>query len=215
MSSLIDLPADDACVLYLIRHGATPHNLMQPPRLQGGGVNESLSEHGLLQAERAAASLADRPLACVVSSPLKRAVETAECVAKRQEQSVEIIDSLREANVGNWERKTWQEIQREDPVGYEKFRADPALYGYPGGDNLADLLKRSGGAIDRLMREHIGREIAVVAHSVVNRCYLGSLMGLSPAEGYKVPQHNCAINVIRYREGKAKVISINGVTHLM
>lgn len=215
MSSLIDLPSDDTCLMYLVRHGATPHNQMNPPRLQGAGVNESLSETGREQAGRAAAALAGRPIAEVYCSPMKRAVETAQLIAQPHELGPVQTPTLIEVNVGRWEGRTWDEIQAEDPQAYARFRDNPGEHGYPGGENMIQVIERVTAALDGLMVRHLGQEIIVVAHSVVNRTYLGSLMGMHPRDGYRVPQENCAISLVRYKHGKAKAVSVNAITHLM
>lgn len=215
MSSLIELPADDACTLYLIRHGATPPNLIDPPVMQGDGINEPLAPIGRVQASRAAAALADRPLKALYSSPLDRAMETGELVAEPHGLTVQAVDPLREVKVGDWLGSNWPEVERNFPEAYRAFREDPGKNGYPGGETLQQLLDRVTEALAELMQRHVGEEIAVTAHSVVNRVYCASLLGIPMAEGYFVPQANCCINLIRWRDGKAKLVTFNGVGHLM
>ena len=70
------------CTLYLVRHGATDNNLHNPPRLQGQRVDLGLSAAGKAQAEQTARFLATRPLAAVFSSPMLRARQTAEAIAR-------------------------------------------------------------------------------------------------------------------------------------
>lgn len=215
MPSLIDLPADDACTMYLLRHGATPPNLVDPPVMQGDGVNEPLAPIGREQAARAAMALADRPLKAVYSSPLHRAMETGEAIAAAHRIEVTPVDSLREVKVGDWEGSNWDEVEKNHPEAYRAFREDPGKNGYPGGETLNELVQRVGPTLAELMQQHIGEEIAVTAHSVVNRVYLSSLLGIPLANGYFIPQQNCCINLVRWRDGKAKLVSFNGVTHLM
>lgn len=213
--SLVDLPSADACVMHLLRHGATPPNLVDPPVMQGKGMDEPLAEVGREQAARAAGALSDRPLKAIYASPLRRAMETAGVVAERHGLPVQPVESLVEVEVGRWEGRSWPEIEREEPDAYRAFREDPGANGYPGGETMRELLDRVSLGLEQLMQRHVGDEIAVVAHSVVNRAYLGSLLGLSLAGGRRIPQANCAINVIRYREGRAKLITSNAIAHLM
>ncbi len=215
MPSLIPYPESDACLLYLVRHGATPHNLQKPPRLQGSGVDESLSDLGRQQAERVAEHLASRPLAQVFSSPLKRAQETAQAIASAHSIKVHTLESLKEVCVGDWEGMTWDEIQAEDPENYAKFMSDPAAFGYPGGETIASVMERTASTLAPLMADYIGKEIVAVAHSVVIRTYMGSLLGLDTRQGYYVPAMNCAVNLVRWKNGKAKPVTVNAVGHLM
>lgn len=213
--SLIDLPAEDCCTLYLLRHGATPPNLVTPPVMQGAGINEPLAPIGREQAARASGALADRPLTAIYSSPLHRALETAQIVAEPHGLPVTPVTGLKEVEVGDWEGRNWDDLRKNEPEAYAAFRKDPGTAGYPGGETLKELLDRVTASLTELMQRHVGEEIAVAAHSVVNRVYTGSVLGLSLANGYWIPQANCCINLIRYREGKAKLVTFNAVGHLM
>jgi broad specificity phosphatase PhoE len=215
MTSLIEYPAADTCLLYLVRHGATPHNLLAPPRLQGSGINESLADLGREQAARAARLLAERPIKGVYSSPLKRAVETAEIIATPHGLSVEATPAFAEVHVGRWEGRTWDEIRAEDAQAYELYLQDPLTHGYPEGETGRQLVDRVTQAMLTLMSRHEGQEVVVVAHSVVNRLYLGSLLGVTPEQSHITPQSNCGISTVRCRRAVAKVLTLNATAHLM
>ncbi len=183
--------------------------------MQGKGMNSPLAPIGIEQAKRAAKALADRPLKACYCSPLARAQQTAEIISEPHSLSPTPIEGIVEAEVGEWEGKSWPEIMQAEPERYKAFREDPSKNGYPGGENLTDIHGRVTQSLHDLMEQHLGQEILVVAHSVVNRVYLGQLLGLTIAKGYYVPQLNCSINIIRYREGKAKALTINAIGHLM
>lgn len=212
--SLLNGITDDACLMYLIRHGATPPNLVDPPIIQGAGINEPLADIGRLQAARAGEALKAAPLAAVYASPLLRAMETAEAVATPHGLPVTQVEALKEVEVGRWEGLSWDIIERDDPEAYQHFRSDPAVNGYPGGETLQGLLERVKGALELLLEQHVGEQIAVVAHSVVNRVYMGELLALPLNRAYPIRQDNCGINVVRWRGGAAKAVTVNGVQHL-
>lgn len=207
-------PALDTCFLYLLRHGATANNLCVPTRIQGQRSDMELSPQGRIEAEQAADCLAEYPLARFYSSPLRRALETAEIVASRHGAQVEPVAALAECDVGNWEGLSWEEIERDDPQGYRLFREAPERYGYAGGENLAQLLDRIVPALEAIMQRHLGQSVLAVTHNVINRSYLAHLLGLPLAQARGIPQHNCGLNVIRWRDGHAKPLSINSIMHL-
>lgn len=215
MSSLIDVPAEGETLLHLVRHGATPPNLVHPPVMQGDGIDEPLAPIGHEQAARVAAALASRPLAAVYSSPLQRAMETGGAIAERHGVTVTPVEALREVKVGEWEGSNWPEVERNYPEQYRAFREDPGKNGYPGGETLQQLLDRVAAALAGLAAQHPGEEIAVTAHSVVNRVYVSSLLGISLARGYFIPQSNCCVNLVRFRGGEPKLLTFNAVAHLM
>jgi broad specificity phosphatase PhoE len=205
---------DNTCLVHLIRHGATANNLMRPPRLQGNNGDHPLTEAGRRQAQQTAEALAERSIAAVYSSPLQRAVETAVAVAARHRLDVATLRELQEVDVGDWEGLQWDEIEASHAEDYERFMRDPGEHGYPGGETMRDVVARVAPALEALMARHVGEEIVVVAHNVVNRSYLGSLLGLSAADCRAVPQDNCGVNLIRYRDGRVRAVSINSVLHL-
>jgi len=150
----------------------------------------------------------------IYSSPLLRARQTAEAIAKPHGLLVQIADSLTEVDVGLWEGRPWDEIQETDPVAYKAFMEDATVNPYLGGETLNVVLARSEPAFRRLVADNLGRRIVVVAHNVVNRAYLAHLMGIPLARYRSIPQDNCGLTVLRYRDGQPKVVTINGVFHL-
>ncbi|TWT87726.1 Phosphoserine phosphatase 1 [Pseudobythopirellula maris] len=212
---LIDYPNAESCLMHLVRHGATDHNLHIPPVMQGQGVNGPLAEVGRLQAQRAAAALAARPLAKIYSSPLARALETANAIAAPHGLEPVVAPELIEVDVGDWEGLSWGEIQRDDAKRYAEFMDAEGDHGYPGGERMSEVLGRVEPALAAIMERHVGEEIVVVAHSVVNRLYLAKLLGAPIGHRYRLQQLNCAINTLRCRDGKAKVVTLNASLHLL
>jgi broad specificity phosphatase PhoE len=206
--------APDTCWIYLIRHGATEHNLARPPRLQGRKIDDPLAGEGRRQAQRTAALLAGAALDAIFSSPLLRARQTAEAIALLHGLSIETVDDLVEVDVGLWEGMAWDRIEREHPKASRQFLADPAVHGYLGGENFQHVRDRVVPAMDRLMENQLGRTVAVVAHNVVNRCYLAHLLGIPMAHYRRITQDNCGVNLLRYRDGAAKLVTLNAVFHL-
>lgn len=207
-------PAPDTCWLYLVRHGATANNRADPPRLQGRRTDPPLSDEGRQQARHTGQFLAGSGLDAVYSSPLVRARQTAEQIAGPQGMPVQVVDELIEVDVGVWEGRSWDEIQRTDPEAYRAFMTDATVHPYLGGESLDTVLARAGPAFQRLMENNCGRRIVVVAHNVVNRAYLAQLIGMPVARYRSIPQDNCGLTLIRYRSKRVKVVTINAVFHL-
>ncbi len=126
-------------VLYLIRHGATEANLARPARIQGRRHNPPLTRLGVRQAEATRDFLAIRPIDHCYCSPLLRAVQTAAIVAGPHGLSPQPLEALTECNVGRWEGLDWQTIRSLDPAGFQSFHANPAAFGYPGGESFRDV----------------------------------------------------------------------------
>ena len=200
--------------VYLVRHGATPANEHQPPILQGSGVNNGLSERGRRQAQQVGEFLAEFPLDAVFCSPLVRAIETAQSIAAPHKLAIETVTNLQEINVGRFERMDWASIERDFPEEYRRYREDPVNVGYPDGECLSRVQHRVVGAMESLLAANAGRTIAVVAHSVVNRVYVSTLLGLPLDQTSTVPQDNCCINVIKSVQSQTRLKSLNVTFHI-
>lgn len=207
-------PAADTCWMYLIRHGATGHNVAWPSRLQGRKLDDPLSAEGRRQAERTAKLLAGAGLQAVFSSPMLRAQETAELIAARHGLPVVPVGDLIEVDVGDWEGLSWDAIERGWPDASRAFLADAGVHGYLGGENLQSVRDRVEPAFERLCQENLGRTIAVIAHNVVNRCYLTAVLGLPVSQYRVITQDNCGVSLLRFWDGKTKVVTLNAAFHL-
>ncbi len=200
-------------VLYLLRHGATAANLAEPPRLQGRRQNPTLAPLGVRQAELTRDFLAVRPIDFCYSSPLLRAVQTAEIIARPHSLRPIVHEGLTECDVGRWEGLDWGAIRAADPDSYQRYMSNPARFGYPGGESFADVHQRSARALEEILQKHAGQTILVVAHHVVNRTYLASLLGLGVAQARQVQLNNCGISVVERAE-QTLVTTLNASFHL-
>jgi len=211
MSSNTD---SNVCIAYLIRHGATDVNLANPPRLQGRGVNLGLSAEGVRQARQTAAFLRERPIEAIYSSPLLRAVETARILAQPHQLDVTTVADLTEVDVGQWEGKSWLDIESADPDYYRRYMEDTGSVPYLGGESFQNVQDRALPTLRRLLEANRGRQIIVVAHNIVNRTCLAGLMHVPIAKARAISQDNCGINVLRLKAGELKVRMINVALHL-
>lgn len=202
------------CWMLLIRHGATANNDAVPPRLQGAGSDPPLSEKGMVQARRLADFLARWPIRAVYASPLRRAAETAQHIAEVHWRTVELVDDLREIDCGRWEGMTWNDVERQWPEYFRRFSEDPEHVAYLDGENLTDVARRVVPALNRLAAENRGRMIAVVAHNMVNRCFLAHHLGVALTDYRRIVQENGGINLIRFADGTVRIVSINSLWHL-
>jgi broad specificity phosphatase PhoE len=208
------LGAND-CLLYLVRHGATDNNETNPPRLQGRRTDAPLSMRGRQQAACTGRWLAAQGIEAIYASPLLRARQTAEEIARPQGLEVQVVDGLIEVDIGRWEGLTWPEVEARDPEAYRHFVTDASIHPYLGGENLQTVLDRAIPAIMNLMIANGGRRIAAVSHNVVNRAYLSHLMGIPLRRYRSIPQENCCVNLIRLSQRQPKLVTINAVGHLL
>ncbi len=202
------------CWVLLIRHGATPNNDAVPPRLQGARSDPPLSDTGIHQADRLADFLARLPIREVFSSPLLRARQTAERIALVHRKTTSVVEGLHEIDCGQWEGLTWNDVEKGWPEHYRDFVADPVQVPYLGGENLSDVERRVVPALRHLADEHMGKMIVVVAHNMVNRCFLAHHLRTPLADYRRIVQENGGINLIRCHGDSTRIVTINSLWHL-
>jgi broad specificity phosphatase PhoE len=200
--------------LYLIRHGATEANLKEPATLLGRKLNPSLAPLGVRQAEATRDLLAIRPLDCCYTSPMIRAIETATIISAPHGIAPVPLEGITECDLGDWEGLDWPAIRRQHPEEYRRFMANPAAFGYPGGENFAEVFGRAQSALETVLAEHEGEHILVVGHHVVNRTFLAGLLGLPPGQARQVSLDNCGISVVIREAGNTAITTLNAAFHL-
>lgn len=208
------MPRLDRTTLYLIRHGATASNERVPPILQGSNVDSTLSPLGIRQARETGRFLSEVRLDAVFSSPMARAVATAEAIADPHGLSVSTLPELHEINVGQWEGMDWSTISRQMPEAYQRFMNDSGNNGYLGGESYRDVLDRILPVFRNILSSNAGRHIAVVAHKAVNRSMLANLLELEMRQAKDLPQENCCINIIIAKGSRMKLKTMNSAMHL-
>ena len=142
--------------IVLCRHGATAENLAGRFLSRS---DEPLSELGEEQARGLAAALAEFPFERCFVSPMRRCVQTREIAVPSL--TCEIDDALREVNFGQWEGRTLEWIQSNDPQRLAQRRHEPVAFRPPGGESFADLAVRLRKIAARLADE---RCALVIAH---------------------------------------------------
>jgi len=155
--------------LFVARHGQTDWNFEH--RWQGH-ADPPLNSAGREQAASLAESLVGRGIEAVVSSDLRRAVETAEIAAVRLGLSVELDARLREVDVGEWSGLTSAEVQARYPDGYRRRLAGRT--GWEHGEEIGAMAERVVAALLDVAERHHGRGVLVVTHGGPIRAVLAA-----------------------------------------
>jgi probable phosphoglycerate mutase len=144
---------------YLIRHA---EKACDPDLLTGRAVGVALSEEGRRQAERIARRFAGVRLSRVLSSPLQRAQETAEPIARAAGLPVEISAALDEMNFGEWTGRRCAELAGNARwAQFNRFRSGTRI---PGGETMLEVQARLVGEMLRLRDAVDGGAVALVSH---------------------------------------------------
>lgn len=192
--------------LVLVRH-AQPERVPEGP----GRADPPLTELGRRQADALGRWLAAETVDAVVSSPLRRAVETAAAVAVATGLDLEVADDLAE-----WDREATSYI----PVEELKATRDPRWFAMLEGrlDDLADadpaaFVERVVRGLESIVARHPGQRVVVASHGGVLNAYIGHVLGIARPMWFE-PAYACICRVAASRSGVRSVVSLNETQHL-
>ena len=198
--------------LILVRHGETDSN---KARLALGQADIELNEHGRWQAQRLAASLKHEPIAAIYSSPLKRALATAEPIASSHGLEVQVDDGLIEMDIGEMEGLTFQQVAERHPHFLQAWLGDQVAYeAMPGGERLLDVQERAWQAIERIRERQEHGTVAAVTHNFVILTLFCRVLGLELADFRRLRHSLAAKSVLEMGSDRIIVVGFNDTCHL-
>ena len=164
--------------LYIVRHGETAENA----RMAYLGLSdEPLNETGRRQAECAAEALSLVHLRLIVSSPLRRAADTAARIHAASGAELRKDDRLREGSFGDWEGMTRGEVlnrSRQDADLLLQWEENPSV-APPGGESGEDVRRRAVSLVEDLAGEFPGESVALVSHVGPIKALLSAALGIT------------------------------------
>lgn len=165
--------------LVLLRHGQTDFN--HAGRMQGH-LDSELTAEGLAQAAEVAAEVARFAPARLVSSDLRRALDTAGVIGVKCGLPVEVDPRLRETHLGQWQGRSVADIERTYPGGIAEWQADPG-WAPPGGESRIEVVARALPVVAELDACPGDGEVTalLVAHGGLIAGLVSGLLGLPTA----------------------------------
>ena len=197
---------------YLIRHGETDWN--KGGRYQGC-TNIDLNEAGREQARLLGRRFEYLPLDHVYVSPLNRAMETAEQVAKAHGLTPIVDEHFKEINFGDWEGHTIQELTEKYGRAYTDFFANPFDHPIPGEGSFQNAMQRAIEGFEALEQKHKGENVAIVSHGGLLRVMLVGLLGMGDEFYRKTWMTNTSITMLDVMDdGRRLLMTLNDKAHL-
>lgn len=183
--------------VYLLRHGETQYNA--DGNRYCGRTDIALTEKGIGQANSVNSQLKGMSFDAVYSSPLKRALFTAEIASGTK--AVKTDSRLIEVDFGDWEGKTKEEFIAENANLWNNWMEDPSIAKAGGtGESAWDVVVRVDDFYQEMMLKHPSGNILVVGHNGINRLYLAFKLGM-PLKNYRrIVQENSAITLFSLDE---------------
>jgi broad specificity phosphatase PhoE len=194
-------------IVYLVRHGEIRRDDDLPRYL--GQLDVPLSEEGRRQARALGRRLRGASLGGIYCSDLARSLETAELARPVSAAPLVARSDLREVSLGEWEGCSFRDIAARFPEQYRARGRDLGGYRPPGGESFVDCSQRVVAAFHQVMNASSG-DLLVVGHAGVNRLLLCHLLGMLPANLFRLGQDYACSNVVRCEGSTYQVKVVNG-----
>lgn len=182
--------------IILVRHGETDWNKIN--KLQGGGSDIELNSTGISQAELTAHRLKDEKIDVIYSSPMKRALKTAEIIAKEHDMKIIIDKDLHERYYGDLEGTQHGKLSENMIKAFVNNE-----YEQRGIETVDKFHKRVSNFWKKAFEKHFGKTIVVVSHSSTSKMLLSVIQEIDFEEiRSTVIKKNASISIIEFDENK-------------
>ena len=196
--------------LILARHGETAWNVEKVYR---GRTDVNLDGVGIKQAELLGRHLGNWELQAIYSSPLRRAIDTANIIARYQKIGIHIAEGLIDFDYGEWQSLSEQTVKNLYPTLHDEWHNNPHKVRMPGGESLEDVKKRAIKVVNDVLYEYQG-SVVLVSHRVVNKVLICSLLGLGNSYFWNIKQDVSGITIFNYVDGRFVLTKHNDTSHL-
>ena len=196
--------------IVFIRPGETDWN--HDDRWQGW-VATPLNDLGLRQARALAHYIRHIGMGALYTSSLRRALETADCLAEQLGFAPIPDERLRERSIGSWQGLTRAEMSAWYPDEYRAMLADVDGYRVPGGESRNDVRTRVSAAVSDILSKDQNETVGILSHTTAIKIMLNDLIpGYNPLD---VALDNTSVTTIRRKDGSGwELVAVDDVSHL-
>jgi probable phosphomutase (TIGR03848 family) len=197
-------------LVLLIRHGQTPTTGIKLP---GRAKGLHLSDVGQTQAEAVAGQLDTvTKIDAIYASPLERARETAQPLAKRRGLPVVIDKGLYECDFGDWTGADLKDLYKKPE--WTTVQRYPSGFRFPNGESFSEMQTRMVSAIGRLVAAHPGGTIALVSHADPIKAAVADALGTHLDLFQRISISTCSVTAISYSAAGPNVLTVNATSDL-
>ncbi len=194
--------------LYLVRHGETELN---KEKVYYGFSNPPINLSGELQCEKVKNSLLDTDFHVVISSPLERALRSAEIISSLSRENFVIYQELKELNFGLWEGKHYSQVEKEFSEQWKYWSEDWINYEIPKGESFIMFYNRVKQCIEEIVRKYENRKILIVAHGGTMKVISTVLLNLNLEDYWKFSFEAGTYSMFEINENNVVLKKINSI----
>ena len=195
---------------FLIRHGETEFNRLGVFR---GRFEVDLNDRGRKQAREIGRALHGEGIESIYTSPLGRAVETAQIVGQELGLGYEIIEAFNNIALGKWQGVPKEEIKRDYPQAWELWATEPEQLEIPAGETVEHVRRRAFDGLMQVLKKEPAT-FAVVTHRSVIKTLGASILEMPAPYFWKLYIDNAAFSIFEHGRSGFTLLSWNSSAHL-
>ncbi len=199
--------------LILVRHGETKRN--SEAKLQGRGSDFPLNAKGIEQVRSLGLALKDEKLEAIYSSPLKRALETAQAISAYHHLQVHTDHALEEIDMGLIEGLDLAEVKKSQADFWKRWREEDYSAPLPGGESVLQVQQRAWGAIQGILRRYREGTVVVVSHALCLQTVITAILGVPLSIFSRFRLGLASITTFQIDNERTILVCLNETCHLM
>ncbi len=193
--------------IIFLRHGQARNNVERV--LAGRTEGVPLTDQGIQQAQNIAKFVEKMNVSKIYSSPIQRAKQTAEIVAKHNSLDLSFDDRLIELDMGKFTGMKYDEIFNTHGNVFMKFYSGDVEIAHNGVETFAEVKKRVLSIVDHCLNEHQDQNVLLVTHMDPIKAMLSTVMELKPESLFELIIANASLNVFRELGGNISLKALN------
>ncbi len=197
-------------MIIFLRHAQAKNNVERV--LAGRSKGIPLTEFGVQQAEKIAHFLGPLKISAIYSSPIERAVHTAEIVSDKLNLHYEIDDRLTEIDMGIFSGMYYEEMFARHGNIFLKFYQDNPLIEKNGVETFSNVKKRVLDMVNYCSQKHDSENILLVTHMDPIKAMISTVLQLKPESLYELVIRNASLTIVKKEQSNFSMVAINSMS---
>ena len=193
--------------LLLIRHGE--NDFVKSSKMAGRIPGIHLNEKGRKQAEALGEALKDFPITSIYSSPLERAMETAQPIAVARKLEIFQEPDLMDTNIGKWEGRSWKVLRLTK--AWKIVQNAPSRFRFPEGESFVEAQFRYANTLESIVKKHNKPKdiVAVIFHADPIKLAVSHFLGLPLDHFQRLSCNTGSLTMLHVSEAGANLVTLN------
>lgn len=188
----------------LIRHAT---NDTVGKRLTGRMEGVRLNKEGLEQAQKLAEQLSNLPITAIYSSPLERAVDTAERIAESLNLKISIYDDFTDIEFGEWTNCTFEELGEQ--LYFQRFNSFRSCTRIPGGELMLEAQARMIIGLDKIRQQHPNETVVIISHADLIKAAIAYYAGIHLDMFQRIEINPASVSIVEVDDEIARIQLVN------